>query len=158
MLPQLRDSVHSNHDVDVRIAAQLMTTIENLHAMMEYEIAHSYCRDYLSDDACNMDRDNFNTHHIKLTAEDRAQIVGWCYGVVDVLQLSRVNVAVAMSLADRFMSIHPNQQQPFSSSTTGTTTSSLVRHPTHLQASRNHVQSYNVSAPRCVCSLHCNQD
>ena len=123
MLPQLRDSVHSNHDVDVRIAAQLMTTIENLHAMMEYEIAHSYCRDYLSDDACNMDRDNFNTHHIKLTAEDRAQIVGWCYGVVDVLQLSRVNVAVAMSLADRFMSIHPNQQQPFSSSTTGTTSS-----------------------------------
>ena len=100
-----------------------MTTIENIHAMMEYEIAHSYCRDYLSDDACNMDRDNFNTHHIKLTAEDRAQIVGWCYGVVDVLQLSRVNVAVAMSLADRFMSIHPNQQQPFSSSTTGTTSS-----------------------------------
>ena len=72
MLPQLRDLVHSNHDVDVRIAAQLMTTIENIHAMMEYEIAHSYCRDYLSDDACNMDRDNFNTHHIKLTAEDRA--------------------------------------------------------------------------------------
>jgi hypothetical protein len=34
LLPQLRDSVHSNNDVDVRIAAQLMTTIENLHAMI----------------------------------------------------------------------------------------------------------------------------
>jgi len=124
--PSIARLVHSNHDVDVRIAAQLMmTTIENLHAMMEYEIAHSYCRDYLSDDACNMDdRANFNTHHIKLTAEDRAQIVGWCYGVVDVLQLSRVNVAVAMSLADRFMSIQPNRQQPFSSSTSSTSSSS----------------------------------
>jgi len=126
-----------------------MTTIENLHAMMEYEIAHSYYRDYLSDDACNMDRANFNTHHIKLTAEDRAQIVGWCYGVVDVLQLSRVNVAVAMSLADRFMSIHPNRQLPFSSSTSSSSGGGVIPRifrPQEIMYDRTMFQLLAVSA------------
>ena len=67
--------------------------IDVLCAMMEYEITHS-CRDYLSNDDCNiMGRAMFSAES-KLTAEDREQIVDWCYGVVDVLQLARSNVAV----------------------------------------------------------------
>jgi hypothetical protein len=110
---------HSNHDVDVRIP-QLMTTIDVLCAMMEYEITNS-CRDYLNDGEDCISEITSNDHvsgsgHKLLTAEDREQIVDWCYGVIDVLQLARSNVAVAMSIADRFMS-NPNRL--------------LVRHFTH---------------------------
>jgi hypothetical protein len=96
-----------------------------------------------------MDRANFNTHHIKLTAEDRAQIVGWCYGVVDVLQLSRVNVAVAMSLADRFMSIHPNRQLPFSSSSSSSSGGGVIPRifrPQEIMYDRTMFQLLAVSA------------
>jgi len=105
--PSIARLVHSNHDVDVRIAPQLMTTMDVLCAMMECEITHSF-RDYLSNDDCISDNDHEDGSSHKLTAEDREQIVDWCYSVVDVLQLARSNVAVAMSIADRFMS-NPNR-------------------------------------------------
>jgi hypothetical protein len=86
-------------------------TIDVLCTMMEQEITHSCC-DYLNDgEDCMSDQklnDQENSSSQKLTAEDRAQIVDWCYGVIDVLQLARLNVAMAMSIADRFMS-NPNQ-------------------------------------------------
>jgi hypothetical protein len=41
-------------------------------------------------------------------AEDRAQIVDWFYSLIDLCQLARLNVVVAMSLADRFVS-NPNR-------------------------------------------------
>ena len=84
-----------------------MTTMDVLCAMMECEITHSF-RDYLSNDDCISDNDHEDGSSHKLTAEDREQIVDWCYSVVDVLQLARSNVAVAMSIADRFMS-NPNR-------------------------------------------------
>jgi hypothetical protein len=77
--------------------------------MMEQEIAHS-CQDYLNDGEISGQKlnDHENSSSQKLTAEDRAQIVDWCYSVIDVLQLARSNVAIAMSIADRFMS-NPNR-------------------------------------------------
>jgi hypothetical protein len=85
--------------------------IDILCSMMEQEITHS-CQDYLNDgEDCISDQkfyDHENSSSPKLSAEDRAQIVDWCYGVIDVLQLARSNVAIAMSIADRFMS-NPNQ-------------------------------------------------
>ena len=76
--------------------------------MMEQEVTH-FCRDYLNDgEDCISDNDHEDGSSHKLTAEDREQIVDWCYCTIDVLQLARSNVAVAMSIADRFM-INPNR-------------------------------------------------
>jgi hypothetical protein len=85
-------------------------TIETLYSMMEQEVAYS-CSDYLCDD------DNINeitddegpgecTVPIrrKITADDRMQIVDWCYDVIDLCQLDRESVAIAMNIVDRFMS------------------------------------------------------
>ena len=95
-----------SQDAPVQRCSQKLN-IDVLCAMMEYEITHS-CRDYLSNDDRNiMGRAMFSAES-KLTAEDRAQIIDWCYGLIDVLQLARSNVAVAMSIADRFMS-NPNR-------------------------------------------------
>jgi hypothetical protein len=78
---------------------------------MEQENTHS-CQDYLNNgEDCIVSQklnDHENSSSQKLTAEDRAQIVDWCYGVIDLLQLTRSNVAMAMSIANRFMS-NPNQ-------------------------------------------------
>ena len=52
------------------------------------------------------DHEDGSSH--KLTAKNREQIVDWCYGVIDILHLARSNVAVAMSISDRFMS-NPNR-------------------------------------------------
>ena len=82
--------------------------IDVLCAMMEREVTH-FCRDYLNDgEDCISDNDHEDGSSHKLSAEDREQIVDWCYGTIDVLQLARSNVAVAMSIADRFMS-NPNR-------------------------------------------------
>ncbi|KAK1735710.1 cyclin family protein [Skeletonema marinoi] len=40
-----------------------------------------------------------------ITADDRKKLVDWCYHVVDHCQLSRVTVASAMEMVDRFLSI-----------------------------------------------------
>jgi predicted membrane protein len=78
--------------------------------MMQDNI-HS-CRDYLNDGNCIREDEMPTTsdEHVskKLTAEDRAQIVDLCYSLIDLCQLARLNLAMAMSLADRFMS-NPNR-------------------------------------------------
>jgi hypothetical protein len=85
-------------------------TIDALYAMMEQDNTHS-CRDYLNDgDYISEDEmPTTSDEHVsnKLTAENRAQIVDWCYSLIDLCQLARSNVAMAMSLSDRFMS-NPN--------------------------------------------------
>ena len=82
--------------------------IDVLYAMMEQEVTH-FCRDYLNDgEDCISDNDHEDGSSHKLKAEDREQIVDWCYSLIDLCQLARSNVAVAMSIADRFMS-NPNQ-------------------------------------------------
>jgi hypothetical protein len=109
MVSSLEQHVSRNSCEDVVENRQL--NIDILCSMMEQEITHS-CQDYLNDGedciASQKLNDHENSSSQKLTAEDRAQIVDWCYGVVDVLQLARSNVAIAMSIADRFMS-NPNQ-------------------------------------------------
>ena len=93
------------HEEDMIGKRQL--TIDALYAMMEQDNTH-FCQDYLNDGDCISINDHDDGSSHKLKAEDRAQIVDWCYGVVDVLPLARLNVAVAMSIADRFMG-NPNQ-------------------------------------------------
>ena len=99
------------------VVGKQQLTIDVLYAMIKQEITHS-CGDYLNDgedEDCISEKQLTSNDHAsgsgqKLTAEDREQIVDWCYGVIDVLQfqLARSNVAVAMSIADRFMS-NPNR-------------------------------------------------
>jgi len=82
--------------------------IDVLCAMMGQEVTH-FCRDYLNDDEdCTSNNDHEDGSSHKLAAEDREQIVDWCYSLVDLLQLARSNVAMAMNIADRFMS-NPNR-------------------------------------------------
>eukprot|EP00984_Skeletonema_dohrnii_P016337 scaffold7233_cov157-Skeletonema_dohrnii-CCMP3373.AAC.2 len=40
-----------------------------------------------------------------ITADDRKKLADWCYQFVDHCQLSRVTVASAMEMVDRFLSI-----------------------------------------------------
>jgi hypothetical protein len=91
---------------------QRQLTIDALHAMMEQDITHT-CRDYLNDGDCISEDevltsdDHVSESSQKLTVEDRAQMVDWCYSLIDLCQLARSNVVMAMSIADRFMS-NPN--------------------------------------------------
>jgi hypothetical protein len=93
------------------VVGEQQLTIDILCSMMVQEITRSCC-DYLNHGKDCIDSQKLNDHENsssqKLTAEDRAQIVDWCYGIVDVLQLARSNVAMAMSIANRFMS-NPNR-------------------------------------------------
>jgi len=87
-----------------RDAAQ--QTVETLYTMMEQDFTYSCC-DYLyDDDYCNDDIPHEYTVTItsKVTSDDRAKIVDWCYSVIDLCQFDRDNVAMAMSIVDRFMS------------------------------------------------------
>ena len=94
------------------VVGKQQLTIDALHAMMEQDITHS-CRDYLNDGDCISEDevltsdDHVSERSQKLTVKDRAQIVDWCYSLIDLCQLARSNVAMAMSIADRFMS-NPN--------------------------------------------------
>ena len=69
------------------------TMCDTLALMMKQEATHQ-CRDYLSYDGGRQG----------ITADDRMKIVDWCYDIVDRLQFQRETVAVAMKIADRFMS------------------------------------------------------
>ena len=102
--------IYSYNDAVGNLQRQL--TIDALHAMMEQDITHT-CRDYLNDGDCISEDevltsdDHVSESSQKLTVEDRAQIVDWCYSLIDLCQLARSNVVMAMSIADRFMS-NPN--------------------------------------------------
>jgi hypothetical protein len=95
----------------------LALDVNVLYAMMKQDITHS-CQDYLNNGDCiskdyeltSIDPVSGCGSSQKLTAEDRAQIVDWCYSLIDLCQLARSNVAMAMSIADRFMS-NPNGLQ-----------------------------------------------
>ena len=117
-LPSMISSLSQNAPVPSYVCEDVVgkeQLTDVLYAMIKQEITHS-CGDYLNDgedEDCISEKQLISNDHAsgsgqKLTAEDREQIVDWCYGVIDVLQLARSNVAVAMSIADRFMS-NPNR-------------------------------------------------
>ena len=78
------------------VVGKKQLTIDALHAMMEQDITHT-CRDYLNDGDCILSEDEVLTSddHVsessqKLTVEDRAQIVDWCYSLIDLCQPDRM--------------------------------------------------------------------
>jgi len=118
VLPSMISSLSQNVPVSIYsgckdVVGKQQRKIDVLYAMIKQEINHS-CRDYLNDgEDCIRNKKLTSNDHVsrsgqKLTAEDREQIVDWCYSLIDILQLARSNVAVAMSIADRFMS-NPNR-------------------------------------------------
>ncbi len=84
-------------------------SVDSLYTMIMQEVAYSSC-DYLyTDDNSNEVRDEDPdecTVSIRrnITADDRTQIVDWCYDVIDLCQLDRETVAIAVHMVDRFMS------------------------------------------------------
>lgn len=71
---------------------------DSLSAMIKREFTSYSCYDgYLNPSDPTM-----------ITADDRKQLVDWCYGVVDHCKFSRETVASAMEMVDRFLSIPSN--------------------------------------------------
>ena len=71
---------------------------DSLSAMIKRELSAYSCYDgYLNPSDPTM-----------INADDRKQLVDWCYGVVDHCQFSRETVASAMEMVDRFLSIPSN--------------------------------------------------
>ena len=71
---------------------------DSLSAMIKREFTSFSCYDgYLNPSDPTM-----------INADDRKQVVDWCYGVVDHCQFSRETVASAMEMVDRFLSIPSN--------------------------------------------------
>jgi hypothetical protein len=84
-------------------------TIETLYTMIKQEVAYSCCNYLYKDDSSNEVNDEEPDECTvpicqKITADDRRKIVDWCYDVVDLCQLDRESVAIAMNIVDRFMS------------------------------------------------------
>ena len=77
-------------------------TVDTLYTMMEQGLTYS-CHDYLQNEDCSSDQYTAASSH-KVTSDDRTKIVDWCYSAIDLCQLARVNVAMAMNIVDRFMS------------------------------------------------------
>ena len=69
---------------------------ESLAVMMQKERTVYKRRDYLSNRTTGLQGN--------ITEEDRTSMVDWCYRVVDVCQLDRETVAMAMDMVDRFLS------------------------------------------------------
>ena len=92
---------HCNKDA----TGTMQQKVDTLHAMMEKELTYSCCENLYNDD-CDEDIHYEYTVAIshKVTLDDRAKIVDWCYGVVDLCQLDRDYVAMAMNIVDRFLS------------------------------------------------------
>ena len=84
-------------------------SVDSLYTMIMQEVAYSCC-DYLyNEDNSNEVRDEFPNGCDapicqKITKDDRSKIVDWCYDVIDLCQLDRESVAIAMNIVDRFMS------------------------------------------------------
>jgi hypothetical protein len=71
---------------------------DSLSAMIKRELSAYSCYDgYLNPSDPTM-----------INADDRKQVVDWCYGVVDHCEFSRETVASAMEMVDRFLSIPSN--------------------------------------------------
>lgn len=86
----------------VASAASAPFLVELLSTMMEQECTKQYaCHDYLSAPQDGTTALNAND---RITPVCRMKLVDWCYDIVDQCQFSRENVAIAMSIVDRFMS------------------------------------------------------
>lgn len=90
--------------------------------MIEKECTTYSCTDYLdcndedsvrhtSDDISIRSDMNKRPRGNKITPDDRMKIVDWCYSIVDQCKFERENVAIAMTIADRFMSTISNASQ-----------------------------------------------
>jgi hypothetical protein len=86
---------------------------ESLAVMMQKERTVYTRRDYLSNiraavsSSIGIGLQKANL----LDKEDRAKMVDWCYCVVDMCQLDRETVAVAMDMVDRFLSSSNNSKK-----------------------------------------------
>ena len=85
-------------------------SVDSLYTMMMQDVAYS-CSDYIyNDDNSNEVSDDEKPSECavpicqKITADDRTKIVDWCYDIIDMCQLDRESVAIAMNIVDRFMS------------------------------------------------------
>jgi hypothetical protein len=81
-------------------------SVDTLYIMMAQDVDYS-CRDYLRDDnsrGTDVPNEITATSGRKITEDDRTKIVDWCYSLIDLCQLSRESVAMAMNIVDRFMS------------------------------------------------------
>jgi len=73
---------------------------ESLAVMMHKERTTYRSRDYLRESLSS----TATVQGVLLDEEDRTKVVDWCYHVVDVCQLDRESVAIAMEMVDRFLS------------------------------------------------------
>lgn len=94
-------SSHQEHDDT--------TIIDSLTVMMEQECSTYACQDYIDSSqetrCCNDDDNSCATiPGVRISSDDRMKVVDWCYDIVDMAKLDRDNVAVALNVADRFMS------------------------------------------------------
>jgi hypothetical protein len=81
-------------------------SVHTLYTMMAQEVNYT-CSDYLRDDnlrSIEVPKEITDTTGLTVTEDDRKKIVDWCYSLVDLCQLSRESVAMAMNIVDRFMS------------------------------------------------------
>ncbi|KAL7533409.1 hypothetical protein ACHAXR_007996 [Thalassiosira sp. AJA248-18] len=95
--------IHQDDDITTA------STIDSLSFMMEKECTTYCCHDYLYHNASNESTKDNNTTK-RISPDSRMKVVDWCYGIVDRCQLNRDTVAVAMNMADRFMSSQDYQQ------------------------------------------------
>ena len=89
------------------------STADTLFVMIKQERTTYYCLDYLHNnhEHHKIMRDDSSTTTLsadddstRVTPADRRKIVDWCYSVIDHCQFDRETVAIAMELADRFLS------------------------------------------------------
>jgi hypothetical protein len=71
------------------------TTAGILAVMIQKESSAYQCQDYLVS----------SVTAIEVTADDRKQLVDWCFSIVDICSFQRETVATAMNLLDRYLSI-----------------------------------------------------
>ncbi|KAL7534093.1 hypothetical protein ACHAXR_005629 [Thalassiosira sp. AJA248-18] len=83
--------------------AATASIIDSLSHMMKKECTTYSCCDYLNESNCDI-KSSCCGNSDKITPDDRMKVVDWCYDIVDKCHLDRDAVAVAMNLADRFMS------------------------------------------------------
>ena len=91
---------HCHHKDATGVTQQ---TVDTVYTMLEQDFTYS-CSDYLYRDDCSADEYTAAISSHKVTSDDRAKIVDWCYSAIDLCQIDRVNVAMAMNIVDRFMS------------------------------------------------------
>ncbi|KAL7534068.1 hypothetical protein ACHAXR_006956 [Thalassiosira sp. AJA248-18] len=82
--------------------AATASIFDSLSHMIEKDCTTYSCRDYLNESNCCIESSCCNSN--KITPDDRMKVVDWCFDIVDTCQHDRDTVAVAINMADRFMS------------------------------------------------------